>query len=105
MDKKFNWIPRGNVVILKGILKDDVRNSKIIKKTSDNEYFIDDFRYFVHDVGPDVRNDLEIGSEIYCNYANIKLIHGTTDRKSEESYYMIIDQLIDLFRVPETIIK
>jgi len=103
--EKFDWIPRGNIVVLKGVLKKEVRDSKIIKRTSDDEYFIDDFIYYVYDKGPDVRDDIEIGSEIYCNYANIKIIYGTTNRKAEESYYMIIDQLIDLWKLPEQIIK
>ena len=103
--EKFDWIPRWNIVILKGILKKEVRDSKIIKRTSDDEYFIDDFEYYVYDKGPDVRDDLEIGSKIDCRYENIKIIHGTTDRKAEESYYMILDQLINLWKLPEQIIK
>ena len=105
MDNKFDWIPRGNIVVLKGILKEEVKNSKVLRADSDGNHFIDDYEYYVHDMGPDVRTDLEVGSKIYCNFANIKIIHGTTDRKADESYYIILDQLIDLFKVPEQIIK
>lgn len=103
--ERLDWIARGNMVILKGVLKEEVKNSKVIRADSDGNHFLDDYIYYVEDVGPDVRNDLEIGSEIYCNYANIKIIHGTTDRTADEAYFMIMDQLIDLFKVPKQIIK
>ncbi len=105
MINKFYWFPRKNIVVLKGILKEEVKNSKVIKADSDGNHFIDDYKYYVHDFGPDVQADFEIGSEIFCNYANIKIIYGTTDRKADETYFYIMDQLIDFYKVPEQTIK
>lgn len=105
--KKINWAPRGNIVLLRAVLKPEIAKSKILRADSDGNHFIDDYEFFVHDKGEEVGMDLELGDQIYCNYANIKFIHDDKDgtqRKEDETFVMILDQLIDLRKPgPQTI--
>jgi hypothetical protein len=96
--EEMNWAPRGDVVILKAILRPEVANKAIKVVSKDAEYYADDYQYFVYDVGETVNTDLTIGDEIFCNLANLKIIHGVTNRKLKETYFFVIDGIIPLRR-------
>jgi len=105
MSKDFNWNPRHNMVVLKAVLKNDIKNRKVEVVDSDGNHYKDDYDYYVEDMGPDVLADLEVGSEVYCNLYNVNLIHGTTNRKQDITYFIVNDNLIQLWRAPVTILK
>lgn len=95
---KLTWVPRGNNVIVKAILKPEKANEKISIVSETGEYYAEDYLYYVHDVGEEVSNDLSIGDEVFLNLANLKVIHGVTNRKEKETYFFTIDGVITLRR-------
>jgi len=127
MKDKMTWVPRGNIVIIKGILNDDIYKKKLtidiergkLEKNKDGEplealvldgfdevdiidqdgdFYFDDYSCFVHDTGYDVGNDLEIGDEIFLNARNMGVIRGLTDRKLKETYFFAVDGVITMRR-------
>lgn len=97
------WAPRNTIVILKANLREDVAKQKKAIKAGEVEvvdqngdFYFDDYRCFVHDVGEDVRDDLAIGDEVFLSPQNLKEISGLTDRKKLETYFLAVDGVIML---------
>ncbi len=124
---KGKWQPRTNIVILKGILKEDIYQNKLtmdkakeeVEKDKDGnpieelsyegfeevdiidqngDFYFDDYSCFVEDIGEEVANDLGIGDEVFLNAANMRIINDVTDRKKKETYFFAIDQVITMRR-------
>ena len=127
------WAPRGNGLILKAILDEDIYQKKLqieaarkeVAKNKDGnpieelglagfkedeiidqngDFYYDDYSCFVERIGDEVSTDIEVGDEVYLSPANMKPIKGLSDRSKKETYFFAVDGVIILRRPGKTII-
>ena len=122
-----NWKPRKSTIIVKGIVKKEFYDRKMqivearakLQKNEDGDpveeieldgfevfdildeddnYLYNAYRFFIHDKGEEVSNDILIGDEVYVNIRNVSMIADVTDMTNESTFFYITDGMVIMRR-------